>query len=145
MKRTPLKRGTSRLKRSPMKRKSSMSSTPLSMSKKRKSPKHKTKYARRERDLVFMRWVKTLPCLLAGADGAGPCTGVVEADHAGVSGIGQKAPDITCIPLCSIHHLNRHAHTGYFRYRTKEWTREWRVAAIAKTQGEYAKCSDHEG
>ena len=125
MKRTPLKR-------SPMKRRA-----PQSKSKKRKSPKRKSKYARRTRDFDYQLWVKTLPCSIAGLEGAGPCSSVVEPDHVGQRGIGQKSPDDTCIPLCSIHHLDRHGHTGYFRYRTKEWTREWRQEAIRKTRELY--------
>jgi len=100
-----------------------------------KPPKRKTKYARRERDFEYMRWVKTLPCLLVGE---GHCSSVVEADHAGLdAGLNQKAPDRTCIPLCSRHHLDRHAATGYFRGREKAWKRDWREAAIAKTQKLY--------
>jgi len=108
------------------------------MSKKRKSPKRKTKYARRERDLEFMRFVKTLPCLLAGVEGAGPCAGPTEADHAGLdAGLNQKAPDSTCIPLCSQHHFDRHACMRFFRGVPKQEKREWRLAAIEKTQAEY--------
>ena len=82
-----------------------------------------------------MRDVKSLPCLLAGDELAGNCSGVVEADHAGIGvGIGQKAPDNTCIPLCSGHHLDRHACTGFFRGREKSWKREWRVEMIEKTR-----------
>lgn len=151
MKRTPMKRGTP-LKRTPMKRTGMKRSRPMSRStpkssavpplksKKRKSPKRKTKYASRERDIDYMLWVKTLPCLIASLEGAGPCSSVVEPDHVGVRGIGQKAPDDTCVPLCSTHHLDRHAHTGYFRYRSKEWTREWREEAIRKTQAEHQRC-----
>ena len=100
-------------------------------------PKRKGKYARRERDIPYMLWVKTLNCLLAGAQDAGPCRGVTEADHAGDSGFGQKAPDDTCIPLCSGHHLDRHACTGFFRGREKPWKREWRNEAIESTQLEH--------
>lgn len=96
--------------------------------------KRKTKYARRERDIDYMLLVKGLRCFLAGVDGAGPCTGVTEADHAGERGLGQKAPDDTCIPLCSGHHLDRHACTGFFRGREKHWKREWRIDAIEKTR-----------
>ncbi len=87
-----------------------------------------------------MLWVKCQPCLLAGVEEAGPCSGITEADHAGDRGMGQKAPDDTCIPLCSGHHLDRHACTGFFRGRPKPWKREWRHAAIAKTQAEHQRC-----
>ena len=97
-----------------------------------KPGKRKSKYALRERDLEFMRWVKTLPCLLVGE---GPYSSVVEADHAGLDvGMGQKADDMTCVPLCSSHHLDRHACTGFFRGRGRLWKRSWRREAIAKTQ-----------
>ena len=99
-----------------------------------KPGKRKTKYALRERDLDYCLWVKTLPCLLAGVASAGQCSGVVEADHAGDRGMGQKCPDNETIPLCSSHHLDRHACTGFFRGRPKPWKREWRHSAIAKTQ-----------
>jgi len=107
--------------------------------KKRKTPKRKTRYASRERDFDYMGWVKTLPCLLYRLEGAGPCSpGYAEADHAGLdAGLSQKAPDNTCIPLCSDHHLDRHAATGFFRGRSKDWKREWRLEAIAKTQAAY--------
>lgn len=120
-----------KLRRTELKRKSPMKRTPM------RKGSRKTKYAMRERDIDYMLWVKTLPCLLAGVDGAGPCTGVVEADHAGLRGMGQKAPDDTCIPLCSGHHLDRHACTGFFRGRPKEWKRDWRLCAIAETQAQH--------
>ena len=107
------------LKRSPMKR------TPM------RPGKRKTKYARRERDVPYMMWVKSLPCLLRGFS---PCSGVVEADHAGDRAFGQKADDRTCIPLCTRHHRERHDSMGLFRGRTKEWKREWRHAAIRGIQ-----------
>ena len=104
----------------------------------RKKPgKRKTLYARRVRDFDFMGWVKTQPCLLAGVADAGPCSGVTEADHAGDRGMGQKSSDNTCVPLCSEHHLARHACTGFFRGRGKLWKREWRHAAIVKMQATY--------
>lgn len=129
------------MKRTPLRRKSPMRSRPMSSStpkpsKKRKSPKRKTKYAQRERDFDYMGWVKTRPCLLRTI---GPCSGVVEADHAGERGLGQKAPDNTCIPLCSSHHLDRHACTGFFRGLPRDWKRRWRRAAIAHTQHRYRR------
>lgn len=107
-----------------------------------KKGKRKSKYARRERDIDYMLWCKTLPCLLAGLEGAGPCSSVVEPDHVGLdSGIGCKPPDDTCVPLCSAHHVDRHAHTGYFRDRPKAWIRDWRLNAIAETQALHSGAS----
>ena len=121
-----------------------MKRTPLKRTR-MKHGKRKSKYARRGRDIDFMMFVKTLPCLLAGIEGAGPCSGVVEADHAGLdSGLGQKAPDRTCVPMCPAHHLDRHSCSDFFGKREDEThealrqrKREWRRQAIVKTQAEH--------
>lgn len=63
-----------------------------------------------------------------------PCTGRVEADHAGERGIGQKADDRTCIPLCRQHHGERTNHKGPFFHMTRDELRTWRTEAIARTQ-----------
>lgn len=47
-----------------------------------------------------MRWIKTLPCAVCGRTGS-------EASHTGPRGLGQKAPDEQCIPLCPDHHRHR--------------------------------------
>ncbi len=69
----------------------------------------KTKYKSRPRDTARMLWIKTLPCAardpMLPLAAVGPCLGPVEADHAGGgSGMGRKADDSTCIPLCQRHH-----------------------------------------
>jgi hypothetical protein len=108
----------------------------------------KTKYARRERDFAFMGWVKTRPCIAialppflfighparAALYKTTPCEGCIEADHAGARGIGQKAADDTCIPLCSSHHSQRTNHTGVFWQLNQQELRAWRAQAIERTQ-----------
>jgi len=75
-----------------------------------------------------MLWVKTRPCLMLGVWGT--CEGAVEADHAGQRGVGRKAHDSTCIPLCRYHH-------GASRF-PRSWPqaqrRAWLHAAIVYTQ-----------
>lgn len=72
--------------------------------------------------------VKRMPCLMAGVWGT--CSGPIEADHAGLRGIGRKAPDSTVIPLCHYHH-----HSGRFpRSWHKASRREWLDAAVLHTQ-----------
>ena len=116
------------MKRTPLKRTHELARTRM------KPGKRKGKYARRERDWDYMGWVKTLPCLLARTE----CSGTIEADHTGMdSPMGQKAPDDTCVPLCSRHHRDRHDGLGFFRGQTREVRREWRLWAIDKTQAEY--------
>lgn len=107
-----------------------------------------TKYRRRERDLEFMRWVKRQPCIVRAlppwefmSDAARrvfstttACTGPVEADHMGERGIGQKADDRTCVPMCRNHHRERTDHMRTFRPLTRDELRVWRAAAIEHTQ-----------
>lgn len=111
-----------------------------------------TAYRRRERDFPFMGFVKQQPCIVrelppflfldsaasAAKYKATPCSAVVEADHAGSRGIGQKAADNTCIPLCSSHHSQRTNHTGVFWLLDQQELRAWRAEAIARTQAAWS-------
>jgi hypothetical protein len=89
-------------------------------------------YARRERDVDYMRMVRTLPCMLSGVREAGPCIGGVEADHMGERAAFRKADDRTCAPLCQRHHRDRTDVRGYFAKLTKEQRRAWCRLAIAR-------------
>ena len=62
----------------------------------RLAPRSK-KNRKRPRNIPYMLWIKTLPCGICGRNGA-------EAAHTGRRGLGQKAPDEQCIPLCPDHH-----------------------------------------
>lgn len=98
-----------------------------------------SKYSKRERDFPRMLFVKTLLCSVEEERPdpdvtPTPCRGVIEADHMGERGIGQKADDSTCAPMCTGHHRERHDHCGSFKYCTKEQLRGWRKRAIARTQ-----------
>ncbi len=94
----------------------------------------KTAYARRVRDVDYMRSVRGLPCMLSGVARAGVCNGDVEADHAGDRGVGQKADDKTCIPMCRKHHRDRTDGRGFFRGLELAEQRRWRRWAIGQTQ-----------
>ena len=96
----------------------------------------KTSYARRERNWDFMGWVKLQPCFLAHHGG---CGGTIEADHCGDRGLGQKATDETCVPLCTTHHRQRTDMRGLFTDFTAAEMRDWRYWAIARTQAAYAR------
>ena len=110
-----------------------------------------TSYRRRVRDIAYMKRVKKLPCAVRwfsrqlfnqivwngfGQQGATCCEGRVEADHAGVRGLGQKADDRTCIPMCTRHHRERTDQRGSFGGWTAQMMREWCEVAIAATQEE---------
>lgn len=106
-----------------------------------------TSYARRERDLPRMAWCKTLPCALV--DGAAtlpewvgrrpdPCAREIEAHHAGVHGLSNKAPDDTCVPLCDHHHDALTDRTGIFAGWPRYTLKLWELAAVAVYQVRYA-------
>lgn len=95
-------------------------------------PRGKGSYARRERDFDYMGQVKALPCSLAGVAAAGPCSGVVEADHMGERAAFRKADDRTCAPLCQRHHRERTDVRGIFATMSKEERRAWCQLAIAR-------------
>lgn len=107
--------------------------TPLTRKKRLVYRPRQTAYARRTRDFDYMLAVKELPCALAGVVGAGPCSGEVEADHAGERGLGQKSDDNTVVPLCTGHHRDRTDGRGYFN-RPREENRHWCRLTIARTQ-----------
>lgn len=138
MRRTPLKRGTKPLRRLT-----------------RLRARGNTAYRRRDRDFEFMGWVKRQPCIVralpprayvpdsrrehAAAATHTPCSGPVEADHMGRRGMGQKADDRTCVPICRGHHGERHAHAHTFKHLNRDELRAWRTAAIEHTQAAWEK------
>jgi hypothetical protein len=91
-----------------------------------------------------MAWVKTLPCLLAsgvppfGDLWRGPppdrCARPVEAHHAGVHGMSQKAPDDTVIPLCDHHHDCLTDRRGVFAGWPRHAIKLWELAAVEWVQ-----------
>jgi hypothetical protein len=103
--------------------------------------KRKSKYRRRPRDLKYMEWVRQQPCaareLTEGL--AHDCYGPVEADHAGLRPVGQKADDRTCIPLCTFHHEKRASFHGLFRSWNQEKMRAWLLRMIERYQALYAQ------
>lgn len=83
----------------------------------------------------YLQWVRTLPCL---AKPAGGCHGRVQAHHAGERGLGQRADDLTCIPLCSQHHQDWHDAAGAFRGWSHIMRWAWAIKAVADTQKTHA-------
>lgn len=158
------------MKRSPLKRKTQLKSTPMRRSKKswgagrqRRGPSLKsqrTKYARRERDYERMGWTRTLSCaLLSGPGRAGeprrpvafdlwpdsahpdPCSGPIEAHHAGVHGMSNKAPDATVFPVCRHHHAcltGKPGGRGCFDGWPRGSVKAWELAVVTFYQTLYA-------
>lgn len=113
------------MKRSPLRRKTPMRRRSVS------------KYRMRVRDIDYMKWVKRQPCAARWFDPDG-CYGVVEADHAGRRGYGQKADDRTCIPLCTNHHELRGSFHGVFKDWDQARMRAWLLEVTARTQAAHA-------
>lgn len=114
--------------------------TPLRRTTRLRARSKTNSYRKRERDFEFMGFVKRQPCIvrtMPPSDVHTFCRGRVEADHLGVRGMGQKANDRTCAPLCEGHHRERHDHAGTFRPLTKAELRDWRARAIEHTQTEW--------
>lgn len=85
----------------------------------------------RARDVDYMIWVKTQPCLVA----SDLCEGGIDAHHAGKRhGMSTKADDATCIPLCHRHHIEWHGACGPFKGWSKDQRHAFAVESIAKTQ-----------
>lgn len=86
----------------------------------------------RVHDRDWLLAVKRLDCCAPGApDG---CEGVIEADHVGRRGVGQKSHDNETIPLCTRHHAERHALAGPFRGFDQDGMREWIAGRLEETQ-----------
>jgi len=86
----------------------------------RKPPKRATKSTGPARNARYRAWIRSLPCCLCGLEPAG------EAAHTGRDGgMGQKASDYSCVPLC------RNCHTqnadSYHRLGRAEFERRHRV------------------
>lgn len=122
------------MKRTQLRRK-----TPMRRSSQMRSGKW-TKYRSRPRDIAYMTWVRQQSC---HADWMSGCSGNVEADHAGHRGVGRKATDDTCIPLCQRHHRQRTDFSGPFKGWNKAMMRGWLDGAITRYQRDYAVVQEY--
>jgi hypothetical protein len=86
----------------------------------RKPPKRATESMGPARNALYRAWIRSLPCCRCGLEPAG------EAAHTGRDGgMGQKASDYSCVPLC------RDCHTqnadSYHRLGRADFGRRYRV------------------
>jgi hypothetical protein len=94
MKRTPLKRSATTIRRSPVR-------------KKRPGPPRRSS---RVLDEDYLDWIRTLACIICvyRYPGGGPDLSVQttrsEAAHVGARGLSQKCSDREAMPLCTHHH-----------------------------------------
>ena len=84
------------------------------------------------RNPAYVTWVRSLFCVLSSLR---ECWGRTEPHHAGKKpGVGLKAADDTCIPLCVRHHRELEDKSGFFKGWAKDEMRTWEDAMIAETQ-----------
>lgn len=119
------------MKRTPLRRKTPMR-TRINAARKGARTRRKSTYKRRDRDIAFMLWVKTMSCVARelGLDTGHPCGGVIEADHAGTRGLGMKCDDRETIPICTEHHRQRTDFSGAFKTWHRDRMRSWLLACI---------------
>lgn len=87
-------------------------------------------------DHAHLAAVHDLPCC---ARDLSPCSGRIEADHAAKKiGGGRKSDDTGAIPLCQLHHRQRHSFSGPFRSWTAPVMRAWLDEQIADTRAAIA-------
>jgi hypothetical protein len=85
---------------------------------------------------LYMGYVRTLPCVVAGMPRAGDCDGPPTASHIrSHTGMGLKPSDTSTVSMCAEHHL-RHweVRRGAFRGWTEEERQDWAAGLILKTQ-----------
>lgn len=106
-----------------------------------------SKHARRERDWVYMAFVRSRPCIARLLVSTGfECDGPVQADHVG-GRYGADA-DRRCVPMCQKHHEDRTGRVGgrgLFAGWSLERRREWGAKAIEDTLAEYGNDNERNG
>lgn len=88
-------------------------------------------------------WVRRQPCAVARMHGSEECWGMVEAHHAGPRGLGQKAHDDTCIPLCSRHHRCWHDLRWPFSTMGRDDRLAWVASEIERARKHYEWFQKH--
>lgn len=63
------------------------------------------------RNKAYLHYVGSLPCVVCGQEPAGEAHHIIDA---GYGGMGTKASDAMCIPLCRVHHTELHADVKAF-------------------------------
>lgn len=70
------------------------------------------------RNMEYVRWIKLFPCEVCKAENA-------EAAHTGAHGLGTKASDFRCVPLCEQHH--RSDKDGLDKIGPEEFERRYNI------------------
>jgi hypothetical protein len=121
----PLKGGTPIRRRKPLR-------TSIPIRRRRDRPRRGPR-----RDRAYRAFVRTLPCAAPGAPAG--CGGPIHPHHMGRErGLGQKADDRTCVPLCAHHHIvSWHGGHGPFAGWDRDRRRAWGDELVARVQDQF--------
>lgn len=95
-----------------------------------------------DEDKEYRGWIRKQRCLAAGMPGH-RCQGSTEAHHAGRRGMGRRAHDHTCLPLCMLGHREWHSAKGAFADMDKYARREWADRMVIEMRSRYAALSGY--
>lgn len=91
------------------------------------------------RDEEYKAWIRDQKCFICAMLDM-PQKSRTEAAHVGaVRGLGQKAPDDSCVPACSDHHTRSPLSLHRLQLRVWDWLGISREVIIARYQRAYAK------
>ena len=98
-----------------------------------------TKYARRERDCAYLKWIRRQPCVLCSTEFH------IEAAHIGPRAFGRKCSDRETAPLCGWCH--RQGPHSLHRMGKKFWSHHQidRLELIARLNREYRESQEVAG
>lgn len=117
-------------RKTPLKAKKSLKRTGIT-----RRPRKTRRADEERRDPQYTTEVRRLPCIARSSMTS--CGGPIHAHHAGVRpGMGIKADDMSCIPLCAIHHHELHSLGGSFGPRYIPNLRLWQDQAVLQTMAE---------
>lgn len=127
----------SRLQRSPIQRKTKIAPggylkrhTPLKPASKKKIAEKRAKLGLA--DEAYLQWVRTLPCCVCPLDDRTQAHHLKHGRGERRGGMGIRVHDRLTVPMCSRHHRQFHAGTGFFQGWDKERKRVWQEAWIAR-------------
>lgn len=86
------------------------------------------------RDKGYLSAIHDLPCFASLSVEGHRCDWVIQADHQGRRGYGQKSHDRESVSLCVLGHLERETFSGPMKTWNQARMREWIAAGIAWTQ-----------
>ena len=85
-------------------------------------------------DADYLARVRELPCCARTLGDMFGCRGRIEVDHAGRKPAGRKCSDDETVPMCSLHHSERHTFIGLFGGWSRAQMRAWLDEQIAATR-----------